>query len=244
MPAHGPPRLRGSPTLRGSAAPEQAGPWALLASPLPTLRRSPQPRSPGAFPTVPSPCIFTGGQKSTAERATPAPPRRRGVPRIFPNFSWGQIHLRAQGQPPVSQAGTSRGTGGRSHKTGRFAPPRETLFGGAGRGRTWSRRRCCGSSRSGSRGPAGSGLLRPLRSRRMQPGFGPLAGGIGNPRKSFPSRFPSCILLKSNEKLFRPMGFVALAKRRRPGRPGARSPLHPPRRDRSLPAPRAPSPAE
>lgn len=74
MPAHGPPRLRGSPTLRGSAAPEQAGPWALLASPLPTLRRSPQPRSPGAFPTVPSPCIFTGGQKSTAERATPAPP--------------------------------------------------------------------------------------------------------------------------------------------------------------------------
>lgn len=129
MPARGPPRPRGSPTPRGSAVPgarpgrRRRGLWC-LSRPEP-----PQPRSPrSAFAALPSPCIFTGGYKSTAEPAAPAPRRRRSVLRIFPNFSWGQIHLRAPEQPPLSQAGTSRGTGGRSHKPGRFLPPRGTFL--------------------------------------------------------------------------------------------------------------------
>ncbi|XP_029877129.1 basic proline-rich protein-like [Aquila chrysaetos chrysaetos] len=71
------------------------------------------------------------------------------------------------------------------------------------------------------------------------------AGGICPAGKSFTFLSPTCVLLKTNEKLFRLLRFVALAKRR-PGRPSPaahRPPPSPSARGRALPGPRAPSPA-
>lgn len=76
MPARGPPRLRAA-SLSSGAQQLPAGQAArgLCPSPLPSLRRAPQPRNPrSVFPAVLSSCIFTRRQKSTAERAAPAPP--------------------------------------------------------------------------------------------------------------------------------------------------------------------------
>lgn len=204
-------------------------------------------------PTVLSPWIFTGGQESTAEPAAPAPPA--------PGCSAHLPKLRTGPNPPAGP-GAAPAFPGRCIRRPRTNPSASLLPGGLflaraggrsaerapGRACTRSRRRCRGPSlaerrprprkaRAPSPAPLPAGALLE-RFGRASPA--PPAGGIGPAGKSFTSPFPSCVLLKPNEKLFRPARFVALARRRRPGRPGARSFAAPPAGIGPFPPPEPP----
>lgn len=268
----GPPRSPGSAPGFGAPqlpAPGRAGSaegFAALAAPEPPLPSAAAEPSERVCVPLPQPLYFWERAEGHggARRPPPRPSRQQGAPRIRPNFARGRRLRRAPGQPPAPGRHGPAGTGGRSDKAGRFSPPRGAFFFcGSGRARRGAGRgsqlhpeppATGGASRDGSRVPAGLGSLPPRRplsfprvrslSRGAAAAHPPRrpAGGIGPAGKSFPSPSPTCALLKRNEKLFPLVGFVALAKRRRPGRPGAAEPRCPPR-DRALPGSRAPSPA-
>lgn len=223
----------------GSAAPgaHRAGSTAVFAA-VPSLLPSATPRGRGALgarlPPVPSVCIFVIRPRVTAE-----PSRRRGAPRIPPNFSRDQTHRRAPALP-VARRPLAQGRAPLPPQ-GRFWWERVAVAQGAD-GDVGAR----GFLPGGSPVPARFGLPpAPLLALLALPRLCPRilrAGGIGPARESFTSPSASCVLLKANEKLFPLVGFVALPKRRRPrpaeaAGPAARSGVGP------FPGPGTPSPA-
>ncbi|KAM6084890.1 uncharacterized protein LJ206_006817 [Theristicus caerulescens] len=159
-----------APGLSSSRRPAgQAAPRASSPSPLLSLRCPPRPRSPRSVcPPLRSPRVFGRGRRGTAEPPArrPCPPAGGALRASSPTSHGAKAPAGHRGSPQPLGPGPAQ-PGGRSHKAGRFPPPRGFFFffGGSGRARrgagrscTRSRRRCGGPSRAGSRVPAGSGL--------------------------------------------------------------------------------------
>ncbi|XP_037989245.1 basic proline-rich protein-like [Motacilla alba alba] len=214
------------------------------------------------FLPYPAPEFLRGGRRARRNPLPQPPPPQLGCSAYLPKLRMGPNPPAGPGAAPQFPRPVHPAAPAAARtKTGRFPPPRGTPFGESGSAERAAVAPGAAGAAAVPRGaaaatPRGSGSFRPLRS--DPPGRVPCApaaglwprsphaaGGRHRPRgEKFYLLLLELHFIKVKQKTFPSAGFRCVGEAAAAGAARGTEPRCPSRRDRSLPAPRAPSPAD